>query len=269
MAAGLTASQGRLLRLRSSRTFQLSALAERANGNSSPSSRRRDSQQSRSQSWSHSPPSGPVRVQPPRTLRRRSGHLRPSPNPHTNIWKACWGQPLTSSNLVSSAIALTGQYVEGPRSSLRGPSTLVVSVSVSGGRPHRDSSAGIRPASEASSRSGASQRQTLISLGRRNRYGCGGSSRRGGRRGAGGRADFERRRRRAGSRGDRQVQVPADGLDLEVTAKVIDHRVDLVQAEPVGLLCEKYACGLQDPVAPPQFRVPLCRVVRARPARRR
>ncbi len=81
---------------------------------------------SRSQFWSHSSLSGPVRTGPPRTFRRRSGRPRPPPDPHTNRWKACWGQPLTSSNLVSSAIALTGQYVEGPRSSLRGPSTLVV-----------------------------------------------------------------------------------------------------------------------------------------------
>ncbi len=60
-------------------------------------------------------------------LAPRSGRLRTRPDPRTNGWKACWGQPLTSSNLVSSAIALTGQYVEGPRSSLRGPSTLLVS----------------------------------------------------------------------------------------------------------------------------------------------
>ena len=83
-----------------------------------------------SQFWSHSALSGPVRTGPPRKLRRRSGQTRPSPDPGTNIWKACWGQPLTSSNLVSSAIALTGQYVEGPHRLRWGPSTSSVSVEV-------------------------------------------------------------------------------------------------------------------------------------------
>ncbi|WP_326741870.1 HAMP domain-containing sensor histidine kinase [Streptomyces sp. NBC_01768] len=44
--------------------------------------------------------------------------------PGRTLGKHVGGNPLTSSNLVSSAIALTGQYVEGPRSLLRGPSTL-------------------------------------------------------------------------------------------------------------------------------------------------
>lgn len=53
--------------------------------------------------WLHSPPSGAVRTELIRTLRHRSGCLRPPPDGRTNIWKACWGHPLTSSSLVSSA----------------------------------------------------------------------------------------------------------------------------------------------------------------------
>ncbi|SNB88661.1 hypothetical protein SAMN02745831_04942, partial [Streptomyces sp. PgraA7] len=79
-------------------------------------------------------------------LAPRAGRLRTRPDPRTNGWKACWGQPLTSSNLVSSAIALTGQYVEGPRSLLRGPSTL--GVAVASIRPRRPParSCGLKPA---------------------------------------------------------------------------------------------------------------------------
>ena len=55
------------------------------------------------QFWLHSPPSGGVQRPPGESFNRRPGHLRPSLNVRTDSWKACWGQPLTSSNLVSSA----------------------------------------------------------------------------------------------------------------------------------------------------------------------
>ncbi|MDO0934419.1 hypothetical protein QQY66_23080 [Streptomyces sp. DG2A-72] len=58
-----------------------------------------------SQFWSHSPPSGTVQERRHHPFHPRSERPRPPPNPRTNIWKACWGQPLTSSNLVSSAAA--------------------------------------------------------------------------------------------------------------------------------------------------------------------
>ncbi len=55
------------------------------------------------QRWLHSPPYKSVHA--PRTppAESRSERPRSHPDPRTNIWKACWGQPLTSSNLVSSA----------------------------------------------------------------------------------------------------------------------------------------------------------------------
>jgi hypothetical protein len=69
------------------------------------SSSRRYDPISWSQFWSHSPPSSTVHQALAALLRPRSGRPRPTPTPRTNIWKACWGQPLTSSNLVSSTPA--------------------------------------------------------------------------------------------------------------------------------------------------------------------
>jgi len=90
------------------------------------------------QFWLHSPAYSSVQEPHPPQPHRRSERSRTPLYPQTNIWKACWGQPLTSSNLVSSAIALTGQYDEGPDRPRSGSSSRCVSVSVSG-RPSADS----------------------------------------------------------------------------------------------------------------------------------
>jgi hypothetical protein len=55
-----------------------------------------------------SPPFATVRPAAVRPFPRRSESLRTGLNPRTSSWKACWGQPLTSSNLVSSASASPG-----------------------------------------------------------------------------------------------------------------------------------------------------------------
>jgi len=47
-----------------------------------------------------------------RPSRRRSERQSPPPDTRTDIWTACWGQPLTSSNRVSSAPATRAD--EGP-----------------------------------------------------------------------------------------------------------------------------------------------------------
>jgi hypothetical protein len=64
-------------------------------------------------SWSFTP----VRTVVSEPSYPRSERPRTSPNPKTNSWKACWGQPLTSSNLVSSATA--EQAKRGPRTAER------------------------------------------------------------------------------------------------------------------------------------------------------
>jgi hypothetical protein len=62
-----------------------------------------------SQFWSHSPASMGVQALTPQLLCHRSEHTRPNPEAIANSWKACWGQALTSSNLVSSAPRPSGQ----------------------------------------------------------------------------------------------------------------------------------------------------------------
>ncbi|WP_240139337.1 recombination directionality factor [Streptomyces sp. MUM 178J] len=63
---------------------------------------------------------------------------RDAPDTRTNIWKACWGQPLTSSNLVSSAAAHQGERRSRPHSGRdlrRSPVSVGVIMSPSlGGR---------------------------------------------------------------------------------------------------------------------------------------
>ena len=62
---------------------------------------------------------------------RSSGYPRTPLNPRTNRWKACWGQPLTSSNLVSSAPARQGRRRTRPhcgRVLRRSPVSSVVST---------------------------------------------------------------------------------------------------------------------------------------------
>jgi hypothetical protein len=56
-----------------------------------------------SQFWSHSLTSGKVQLKPTRTAVAGGGTRRPSLDPEAQTWKACWGQPLRSSNLLSSA----------------------------------------------------------------------------------------------------------------------------------------------------------------------
>jgi hypothetical protein len=52
-----------------------------------------------------SPPFATVRPAAVLPFPRRSESLRTGLNPRTSSWKACWGQPLTSSNLLSAATA--------------------------------------------------------------------------------------------------------------------------------------------------------------------
>ena len=75
----------------------------------------------------HSPLSMRVRQGRDQVLQRRWERRRTKPHPRTNSWKACWGQPLTSSNLVSSA----GQRARTVRRC--GPSAFLVSDLVSVG----------------------------------------------------------------------------------------------------------------------------------------
>jgi hypothetical protein len=65
-----------------------------------------------------------------RTRPRGRGHRRcwPALNARPQTWKACWGQPLRSSNLLSSAM-LTRQNVIGSVRSAR-PIRLLVSVGI-------------------------------------------------------------------------------------------------------------------------------------------
>jgi hypothetical protein len=55
-----------------------------------------------------------------------SGRRQTRLNDQADSWKACWGQPLTSSNLVSSASASPGTMSKGPTGGGGGPSTCVV-----------------------------------------------------------------------------------------------------------------------------------------------
>ena len=57
----------------------------------------------RSHSWSHSSTFRVVRHVPTSTGSPGRGPCRPSVNSAAHAWKACWGQPLKSSNLLSSA----------------------------------------------------------------------------------------------------------------------------------------------------------------------
>ena len=56
-----------------------------------------------SQMWSHSPAFIGVWRGPPERQSARHGRSRPAANAGMHTWKACWGQPLASSNLASSA----------------------------------------------------------------------------------------------------------------------------------------------------------------------
>jgi len=58
----------------------------------------------RAQFWAHSLPSAAVHRWPPAQIRARHERSRPVVNAGQQCWKACWGQPLASSNLASSAI---------------------------------------------------------------------------------------------------------------------------------------------------------------------
>jgi len=60
--------------------------------------------------WSHSPEPGAVRQRPRNRETAGHGPWRPPADDGQHCWKACWGQPLKSSNLLSSAI-LTSAYV--------------------------------------------------------------------------------------------------------------------------------------------------------------
>jgi hypothetical protein len=63
----------------------------------------------------HSPPFSGVQGAAHERLRRRSEPRRTRPDRCMNSWKACWGQPLTSSHLVSSAPRLTRRNEEPDR----------------------------------------------------------------------------------------------------------------------------------------------------------
>src|SRR5215472_4929401 len=56
-----------------------------------------------SQMWSHSPGFAGVRQDPSVTVSPGRGRWRTPVNAGQHCWKACWGQPLASSNLASSA----------------------------------------------------------------------------------------------------------------------------------------------------------------------
>src|SRR5438876_4834916 len=53
--------------------------------------------------WSHSPGFAGVRQYPSVTVSPGRGRWRTPVNAGQHCWKACWGQPLASSNLASSA----------------------------------------------------------------------------------------------------------------------------------------------------------------------
>jgi hypothetical protein len=57
----------------------------------------------RSQMWAHSPASATGHGRPPIGIRKGHGRWWPVVNGGQQCWKACWGQPLKSSNLLSSA----------------------------------------------------------------------------------------------------------------------------------------------------------------------
>ncbi len=60
------------------------------------------------QIWSHSPPSAAVHRRPPELISTAHGRSRTLVNAGQHCWKACWGQPLRSSNLLSSATLTCG-----------------------------------------------------------------------------------------------------------------------------------------------------------------
>jgi hypothetical protein len=62
-----------------------------------------------SQFLSHSPLTATVHRRPPGRVRAGHGRWRTLVNAGQHCWKACWGQPLRSSNLLSSA-TLSSQY---------------------------------------------------------------------------------------------------------------------------------------------------------------
>src|SRR5260370_36330085 len=96
---------------------------------------------------------------PGRTARRGRRPYRPGVNGQPQTWKACWGQPLASSNLASSA-TLTGTYAESGHNGHQ-PGSPVVSVlsqlalRTSLLRPHLSRTGGARPARRARTRGAA------------------------------------------------------------------------------------------------------------------
>ena len=83
-----------------------------------------------SQIWSHSPGFAGVRRDPSVTVSPGHGRRRTPVNAGQHCWKACWGQPLASSNLASSA-TLTCYDALGLRSHAVPCPTARVSFSVS------------------------------------------------------------------------------------------------------------------------------------------
>ena len=83
-----------------------------------------------SQIWSHSPGFAGVRRDPSVTVSPGHGRRRTPVNAGQHCWKACWGQPLASSNLASSA-TLTCYDALGLRSRAVPCPTARVSFSVS------------------------------------------------------------------------------------------------------------------------------------------
>jgi len=82
------------------------------------------------QMWSHSPGFGGGRQDPSVTVSPGHGRRRTPVNAGQHCWKACWGQPLASSNLASSA-TLTCYDALGLRSHAVPCPTARVSFSVS------------------------------------------------------------------------------------------------------------------------------------------
>ena len=83
-----------------------------------------------SQLWSHSPPSGTVHRRPRAAYQRRSRTVAAVVNIGQHCWKACWGQPLASSNLASSATLTCGDALQpGSLSALRPELCLISCLS--------------------------------------------------------------------------------------------------------------------------------------------
>jgi hypothetical protein len=83
-----------------------------------------------SQMWSHSPGFAGVRQDPSVTVSPGHGRWRTPVNAGQHCWKACWGQPLRSSNLLSSATSDQAIHQAGHAFGL-GPQGCVVSFAVS------------------------------------------------------------------------------------------------------------------------------------------